>query len=96
MSEPITRRKILVDYRIRTAKCQNCGNESKLEAHHIKLSSSDVKDDTKVLMLCGEECHRNGMKLSPHSTPRAWRQTYPIQMQLDYAYELYRRYCERD
>jgi hydroxymethylglutaryl-CoA synthase len=25
MSEPITRRKILVDYRIRAAKCENCG-----------------------------------------------------------------------
>ena len=75
--------------------CFSCGKQNGLEAHHIKLTSSDVKDDTKILMLCAEECHRNGMILSAHSTPKAWRKTYPIQMQLEYADELYRRYCER-
>ncbi len=76
--------------------CFSCGGHNNIELHHVKNCSSDDRDDTKVIPLCGEECHRNGMKLSPHGTPKAWRKTYPIQMQLDYADELYRRYCERD
>ena len=76
--------------------CFSCGKQNGLEAHHVKEFSSDVKDDTKVLMLCGNECHRLGMKLSPHGTPKAWREIYPMNMQLDYANELYRRYNERD
>ena len=72
--------------------CFSCGGYNKIELHHLKLASSDDKDDTKVIPLCGEECHRNGMILSAHSTPRAWRKIYPIRMQLEYANELYSRY----
>jgi len=72
--------------------CFSCGKQNGLEVHHVKETSTDERDDSKVLMLCGEECHRNGMKLSPHSTPVAWRRVYPIQMQLDYASDLFRRY----
>ena len=74
--------------------CFSCGKQNKLEAHHVKEFSSDERDDSKIIMLCGEECHRLGMKLSPHGTPKAWRQVYSMEVQLDYASELYRRYDE--
>jgi len=74
--------------------CFSCGKQNGLEAHHVKEFSSDERDDSKIIMLCGEECHRNGMKLSPHGSPKTWRKIYPFNMQLDYAAELYRRYKE--
>jgi len=48
--------------------------------HHIKLASSDVKDDHKVLPLCNNTCHLFG-KLSPHGTPVLWRETFPLAVQ---------------
>lgn len=72
--------------------CFSCGKQNKIELHHIKTSSSDQKDDRFVLPLCGEECHRNGAELSPHGTPKKWRSTYPIEVQLRYSTELYLRY----
>ena len=74
--------------------CFSCGGYNKIELHHVKQFSSDHKDDRQVIPLCGEECHRNGMKLSPHGTPKAWRKIYPMQMQLDYAEMLYSKYKE--
>ena len=73
--------------------CQNlgcfiCGEHNQIELHHIKECSSDSKDDTKVIGLCGESCHRNGTELSAHGTPKKFREKYPIEYQLKYAEKL--------
>lgn len=72
--------------------CFVCGKQNKLECHHIKEFSSDKKDDRKILMLCGEECHRNGTGLSAHGTPKKFRNTFSMKTQLSYSCELYDRY----
>jgi len=72
--------------------CFACGGQDKLECHHIKSTSTDEKDDKNIIMLCGEKCHRNGLKLSAHSTPKKFRETYSIETQLEYAGKLYDKY----
>jgi hypothetical protein len=72
--------------------CFACGKQNKLECHHIKQFSTDVKDDRKIIMLCGEECHRNGAILSAHGTPKMFREAYPIEVQLENAEKLYNQY----
>jgi len=72
--------------------CFVCGKQNKLEAHHVKQTSSDERDDSKILMLCGEECHRNGRILSAHGTPKKFRETFSMQQQFKYAENLHNRY----
>ena len=76
--------------------CYSCGkpyHPMVTELHHTKLYSSDKKNDYLVIPLCGETCHRNG-DLSPHGNPKKWRETYPIEMQIEHAKKLYQEYLE--
>lgn len=73
-------------------KCFACGGNDSMELHHIKKSSSDLKDDSKVLPLCGNKCHRLGTELSAHGTPKKFREVFPIAVQLAYAEKLYEQY----
>jgi len=74
--------------------CFACGGFDRIELHHVKECSSDHKDDSKVIPLCGENCHRNGTELSAHGTPKKFRQIFPIEVQLKFAEILYHRYKE--
>jgi len=74
--------------------CFSCGKQNKIELHHIKRYSSDLKNDTHTIPLCGEECHRTGTELSAHGTPKKFRELYPMEVQIGYANELYRAYNE--
>lgn len=75
--------------------CFVCGKTTQTELHHIKKHSSDFKDDTKIIVLCGVEHHRLGTP-SPHNTPRLFRELYPIEMQLKVAEHLYNKYLSEN
>lgn len=49
------------------------------DRHHVKEFSSDKKNHKQVLPLCKE--HHIGKELSPHGTPRKWREKFPIEFQ---------------
>lgn len=65
--------------------CFVCGKREGIELHHCKEHSSDPKDDSLVIPLCGESCHRNGQELSAHGTPKLFRAVYPIEEQKAFA-----------
>lgn len=71
-------------------RCFVCGTIEAVQGHHVKLYSSDPKDDHKLLPLCIE--HHTGLKLSPHGTPRLWRETYSMEHQEQVAGEIYAEY----
>ena len=79
-------------HEVKQPPCFICGGYNKIELHHIKRYSSDKRDDRHVIPLCGESCHRNGTELSAHSTPKKFRDKYPMSEQLKYAKELYEEY----
>lgn len=64
-------------------ECFVCGTLKGVKGHHIKEFSSDKKLHFKLLPLC--ENHHVGSELSPHSTPKLWRQTYSMKVQNAYA-----------
>jgi hypothetical protein len=75
--------------------CMVCGkrnSQDPIELHHVKRCSSDPKNDTQVIPLCGNEHHRLGMSLSAHGTPRYFREIFSIDFQKEYANELYDEY----
>lgn len=72
--------------------CFSCGKRGVIELHHVKEASTDIKDDTKVIPLCGIECHRLGRMLSAHGTPKKFREVYPITEQERHAKEIYKRF----
>ena len=72
--------------------CFICGERNEIELHHIKEASSDEKDDSKVIPLCGNECHRLGLIISAHGTPKLFREKYPIAVQIEFADKLYLEY----
>jgi len=77
--------------------CMVCGNidhNDPIEWHHIKNNSTDKKNHKRLVPLCGKKCHRLGTELSAHSTPKLFRETYPIELQEKYADGIYRRYLE--
>lgn len=69
--------------------CFVCGKREGIELHHVKQYSSDPKNDSLVIPLCGETCHRNGAELSAHGTPKLFRAVYPIEDQIEFARGLY-------
>ena len=89
--KPFVDKKYLAYLHSQPQKCFVCGGSNKIELHHVKLTSSDLKDDRLVIPLCGEEHHRNG-ELTPHGNPKRWRETYPIEVQREYAQKLYNEY----
>jgi len=72
--------------------CIVCGNPQ-IELHHIKEHSSDVKNDHEVLPLC-EFHHKYSDHLSPHGSPKKWREVYPIEEQRAIAQKYYEEYLD--
>jgi len=70
--------------------CLICGN-SQIEAHHIKNTSSDIKDDRYLLPLC-EFHHKYSDHMSPHGSPKKWREAYPMDVQMAISTKLYERF----
>ena len=79
-------------HEVKHPECFACGKINGIELHHIKEASSDNKDDRLVIPLCGIECHRLGSVLSAHGTPKKFRDTFPFDMQKEYAMALYEEY----
>ena len=79
-------------HEVKQPECFACGKTNGIELHHIKEASSDKKDDRLVIPLCGVECHRLGSVLSAHGTPKKFRDTFPLDMQKEYAMALYEEY----
>ena len=74
--------------------CFVCGKRNfndDLEWHHVKQSSSDKKNHFRLIPLCGHLHHRNG-DLSPHGSPKNFRNTYPLYIQMAYAESIHKEY----
>ena len=74
--------------------CFVCGKRNfndDLEWHHVKNSSSDKKNHFRLISLCGHLPHRNG-DLSPHGNAKRWRETFTLEMQMEYATEIHLEY----
>jgi len=65
--------------------CNNLNTNDSIEWHHVKKYSSDAKNHKRLIPLCGNEHHRLGTTLSPHGTPKKWRETYSMEEQNAYA-----------
>jgi len=77
--------------------CFVCGkikHDDKIEWHHVKEYSSDKKNHKRLIPLCGVEHHRLGQELSPHGTPKKWRETYSMQEQMDFAERVWNDFQE--
>jgi len=72
--------------------CFVCGGHNGIEWHHVKKFSTDKKDHTRLIPLCGVEHHRLGAVLSAHGTPKKWRETFSMEVQLEYAANIYEDY----
>lgn len=75
-----------------TYKCFVCGAMSNIEFHHVKLKSTDKKNHKRLIPLCVR--HHHGRELSPHGTPKKWRETYTMKEQNEYAENMYYKYVE--
>ena len=73
--------------------CFVCGKRNKIEFHHIKEHSTDRKNHKRLIPLCGAEHHRCG-ELSPHGNPKRWRETFSMELQNDFADEIYAEYTK--
>lgn len=69
--------------------CWICGKFAH-DRHHPKEFSSDKKVHTQILPLCKE--HHTGNELSPHGTPRKWREKFPIDFQRKEGDRYYQEY----
>jgi len=74
--------------------CFVCGQQNGIEWHHVKKFSSDKKNHFRLIPLCGVEHHRLG-KLSPHGSPKFWRETYTYEEQLLYAASIHLNYLNK-
>ncbi len=75
--------------------CFVCGkikSDDRIEWHHVKLDSSSKKNHKRLIPLCGHEHHRLGTVMSPHGTPKKFREQYPIEVQNGRADEIYNYY----
>jgi len=72
--------------------CFICGTHYGIEGHHVKEHSTDRKDHTSLLPLCSR--HHTGPDLSPHGTPKRFREAYPMEVQRRYAAEIYKSFLE--
>jgi len=74
--------------------CFACGGDNGIEWHHVKRDSTDKKNHTRLIPLCGVECHRLGTVLSAHGTPKKFRETFSMEFQNEYADRIYSEYKE--
>lgn len=68
--------------------CFVCGKinpNDGIEWHHVKEGSGDEKNHKRQIPLCGNEHHRTGAEISPHGTPKKWRETYSVEVQNKFA-----------
>ena len=72
-------------------KCLVCGSND-IELHHCKDKSIKGRDDRYVLALCPN--HHRCSELSPHGTPKLFKERYPISAQIQTAHQLYETYKE--
>ena len=72
--------------------CFVCGGYNGIEWHHVKEFSSDKKNHKRLIPLCGVEHHRLGQVLSPHGTPKKWREIYSMEVQNECADSIYNDY----
>ena len=70
--------------------CIVCKNPQ-IELHHVKEHSGDVKNDHEVLPLCDWH-HKYSDYLSPHGSPKKWREAYPIEVQREMAQKYYKEW----
>ena len=61
---------------------------SGMEIHHIRDKSVLGRDDSKVIMLCGVDCHRLGV-FSAHGNTKEFNEMLPKEWQFGIAYELF-------
>ena len=73
--------------------CFVCGRFAD-DRHHVKFKSTDKKNHKRLLPLCRE--HHTGSELSPHGTPRLWREFFPMAVQNDFADKLYAKWISRN
>jgi len=92
VSQRIVDKEYLSYLHTQNLKCFCCSGNDKIELHHIKESSSDAKNDRSVIPLCGDKCHRLGLELSAHGTPRKFKAAFPIEEQKLFALKLYLEY----
>jgi len=71
------------------ANCMVC-NKNADHWHHVKLNSTDKKNHFELIPLCID--HHVGNELSPHGTPKKWRQKFSMEGQLAKAYYYYELY----
>jgi len=96
--KPMVKKRITTDdelHYINYSKEQNylcfvCGTKKSIELHHVKRDSTSKKDHTKIIPLCYN--HHHGQELSPHGTPSKFRETFLMEVQEEYAAQLYEDY----
>lgn len=62
--------------------------------HHVKNRSTDKKNHKRLIPLCKK--HHVGNELSPHGTPKLWRETFTMEEQNKKADEYYERFLNED
>lgn len=77
-------------FALQSLPCIVCGTYSNIQGHHCKERSTDKKIHTQLIPLCVE--HHLGNKISPHGTPRLFREKYPIEAQRTIAFVIYNKY----
>lgn len=73
------------------AECMVCKAPAQ-HFHHVKEYSTDKKDHTSLIPLC--QFHHVGETLSPHGTPKLWRNTYSMKYQRMVALKWYLKFKE--
>jgi len=71
--------------------CMVC-NSGKIQWHHVKEHSTDKKDHSRLIPLCIE--HHTGNELSPHGTPKLWREIYSMEVQHEEAKAIHLQYLK--
>lgn len=70
--------------------CFVCNTSVGIEIHHIKENSTDERIDAMILPLCYE--HHHSTELSPHGTPKDFREAYPFEYQKNVSREFYQQF----
>ena len=77
-------------------QCRNSGcmvcNSGHIEYHHVKKNSTDKKDHKRLIPLCIE--HHKGTELSPHGTPKLFKEVFSIEYQQEVADAMYNEYLK--
>lgn len=84
-------KKYLTWLQLQDVYCYACGKQDGIEWHHVKRSSTDKKDHTSLIPLCGNSCHRLG-KYSAHGNTKWFRETFPMEEQRGIANKYYEEF----